>query len=105
MKSEKVALMNSNETRNSCIYIRFCSLVVFVLWAQVIGSVGYRGCASWLLQCMCVASTPTATVLQNEAATSYLGRIIVFCVTENLAHTSKFTYVIGLQVLYARYQM
>jgi hypothetical protein len=61
LKSEKVALMKSNETRNSCIYIRFCSLAVFMLWAHIIGSVGYWGCASSLLQSMWVATTTTAT--------------------------------------------
>jgi len=56
-----MALMNSNKTRNSCIYIRFCSLAVFVLWAHVIGSVGYWDCANSMLQSMCVA-TATAGI-------------------------------------------
>jgi hypothetical protein len=45
-----MALIYINETRNSCIYVRICSLAVFVLWAHIILSVGYWGSASSLLQ-------------------------------------------------------
>jgi hypothetical protein len=61
LKSEKMALMNCSETRNPCILIRFCIQAVFVLWAHIIGSVGYWGYVSSLLQYMYIAITLIAT--------------------------------------------
>jgi hypothetical protein len=96
LKSEKIVLMNSNETRNSCIHIRFCTLAICVLWAHIIANVGYWGCASSLLQTVCVAIATTATAgIEVESyktrpqPLTYFGRIIVFCVTENRANTSR----------------
>jgi hypothetical protein len=67
LKSEKVALMNCNETRNSCIYIRFCSLAVFVLWAHIIGHGGF---ATSLLQKMFVSTTaPVAACVKGTLRT------------------------------------
>jgi hypothetical protein len=80
LKIEKFDVMNSNETRNSCIYIRFCSLAVCVLWAHIIGNIGYWGCACSLLQTMCVATTATATA--GMEVESYKMRLQLFTLEE-----------------------
>jgi hypothetical protein len=93
LKSGKMALTNCNETRNPCIYIRFCSLAVFVLWAHIIGSVGYWGYASSLLRNTCAAITATAGKdVQSDRIKQQLvtlKKIIVLFVTECWANTSK----------------